>query len=48
MASCGGGKGKVDEARHLARFFLVHEIERVKVLDLGGKGGGEASGIEGL
>ena len=35
----GGGKGKVDEAPHLARFLLVHEVERVKVLDLGGKGG---------
>ena len=44
----GGGKGKVDEAPHLARLFFVHELERVKVLDLGGKGGREASGIEAL
>src|ERR1035437_839592 len=44
----GGGKGIVDEARHLARFLLVHELERVKVLDLGGEGGREASGIEAL
>jgi hypothetical protein len=38
----------MDEAPHLARFFFVHEVERVKVLDLGGKGDREASGIEAL
>ena len=30
-------KSKMDEAPHLARFLLVHKIQRVKVLDLGGK-----------
>ena len=43
-----GGKGKVDEAPHLARFFLVHKFERVEVLDLGGEGDREASGVEAL
>ena len=41
-------KGKVDEAPHLARFFLVHEIQRVKILDLGGKSDGKSSGVEAL
>src|SRR5258708_27024596 len=30
-------KGKMNEAPHLARFLLVYKVQRVKVLDLGGK-----------
>src|SRR5208337_5361140 len=44
----GGGKGKVNEASHLAGLFFIDEFERVKVLDLGGEGDREASGIEAL
>ena len=44
----GSGKGEMDEAPHLARFLLVHEIEGVKVLDLGGEGDRKAGGIEAL
>jgi hypothetical protein len=36
----------MDEASHFAGFFFVDEIQRVKVLDLGGKGDWEARGIE--
>ena len=43
-----GCKGKMDKAPHLARLFLVHEVQRVKVLDLGGKCDGEASGVKAL
>jgi hypothetical protein len=38
----------MNEAPHLARFFFVHKVQRVKVLDLGGKGDREASGVEAL
>ena len=41
-------KGKVDEAPHLAGLFLIHEIQRVKVLDFGSEGDGEAGGVEAL
>ena len=44
----GRRKGKVNEAPHLARFLLVHEVQRVEVLDLAGKGDGKASGVEAL
>src|SRR4051812_2066752 len=42
------GKGKMNEAPHLARFLLVHEVQRVKVLDLAGERDGEAGGVEAL
>ena len=43
-----GGKSKVDEAPHLARFLFVHKIQRVKVLDLGGKRDRKAGCVEAL
>ncbi len=43
----GGGQGEVDEAAHLAGLFLLHELERVEVLDLGGEADGVAGEIEG-
>ena len=41
------GESQVDEAPHLARFLLVHEVERVEVFDLAGKCHGKASGVKG-
>src|ERR1051325_10519014 len=41
-----GSKGKVNEARHLTRFLFVDEFQRVKVLDLGGKGDRKSGGIK--
>jgi hypothetical protein len=43
---CRRGHGEVDEAAHLAGLFLVHEEERIEVLDLGGKADGMAGEIE--
>ena len=43
-----GGKGIVDEAPHLARFFLFDELQRVEVLDLGGEGHRETGGVKAL
>ena len=48
IASCVARKGKVDEAPHLARFFLVHKFQRVEVLDLGGEGDRESGGVKAL
>ena len=43
-----GGKGKVDEAPHLARFLLIDKLQGVEVLDFGGKGDREAGGVKAL
>ncbi len=42
------GKGVVDEAPHLARFLLLDKLERVEVLNLGGKGDRETGGVKAL
>ena len=36
----------MDEAPHLAGLFLLHELERVELLDLGGKAHGVTGEIE--
>src|SRR5258708_13306480 len=38
-------EGEMDEAPHLARFLLVHEIERVEVFDLAAKCYGKPCGV---
>jgi len=48
IASCVAAKAKWIEAPHLARFLLVHKIERVEVLHFGGKRDRETSSIEAL
>ena len=41
-----GRDGEVDEAPHLLYFFLLDELQRIEVLDLGGDPAGEGGGIE--
>ena len=48
MASWVAAKAKWMKRPILRDFFFVHKIQRVKVLDLGGEGDREASGIEAL
>jgi len=36
-----GGDGIVDKSAHLARLFLLHVVERIEILDLGGKAYGK-------
>ena len=36
----------MDEAPHLARFFLIHELQGVEVLHFGGEGDGKGGGVE--
>src|ERR1700691_6537185 len=43
-----GGKSKVDEAPHLARFLLVYKVQRIEIFHLGGKGDGEPGCVEAL
>ena len=41
-----GGDGQMNKARHLARFFLLDELQRVEVLDFGGDLAGKGGGVE--
>ena len=41
-----GGDGEVDEAPHLARFFLLDELQRIEVFDFGGNLAGKGGGVE--
>ena len=46
MASCVAARAQMNEAPHFARFFLIHELQRIEVLDFGSEGNGKAGGIE--
>ena len=41
-----GGDGQMNKARHLARFLLLDDLQRIEVLDLGGNPAGKGGGVE--